>query len=237
MSSSEFLCLGWCENFKHKLSGRPVPLLLDLAVSSRFCCGREQGHESAFCQAGELCWSLAPWAALATRIWEGHFPQAWFYLTGCPHLRWEWNSSWHQHTKLCVCFMTHTWGLVPHFSELTFVTVLCADDDIRQSEGFKNVSLGNVLAVAYATQKEKLTFLEEEDKVMDSRGVVVAPAHSYIELHACVVLSRIPLLNGRDHPLRCKLDSTSYWDMEVASCLSRWLELNHFNWCTFSMLI
>uniref|UniRef100_A0A3B4WVI5 Dipeptidyl peptidase 3 n=1 Tax=Seriola lalandi dorsalis TaxID=1841481 RepID=A0A3B4WVI5_SERLL len=37
-------------------------------------------------------------------------------------------------------------------------------DDIRQSEGFKNVSLGNVLAVAYATQKEKLTFLEEGDK-------------------------------------------------------------------------
>lgn len=43
---------------------------------------------------------------------------------------------------------------------------LCVDDDIRQTEGFKNVSLGNVLAVAYATQKEKLTFLEEDDKVM-----------------------------------------------------------------------
>uniref|UniRef100_A0A8D2IYW3 Dipeptidyl peptidase 3 n=1 Tax=Varanus komodoensis TaxID=61221 RepID=A0A8D2IYW3_VARKO len=41
-------------------------------------------------------------------------------------------------------------------------------DDIRQSDGFKNVSLGNVLAVAYSTQKEKLTFLAEEDKVTPS---------------------------------------------------------------------
>uniref|UniRef100_F6TNY4 Dipeptidyl peptidase 3 n=1 Tax=Equus caballus TaxID=9796 RepID=F6TNY4_HORSE len=37
-------------------------------------------------------------------------------------------------------------------------------DDLRQTEGFKNVSLGNVLAVSYTTQREKLTFLEEDDK-------------------------------------------------------------------------
>lgn len=42
---------------------------------------------------------------------------------------------------------------------------MLSDDDIRQTDGFKNVSLGNVLAVAYSTQKEKLTFLAEEDKV------------------------------------------------------------------------
>ena len=32
------------------------------------------------------------------------------------------------------------------------------------------MSLGNVLAVAYATQREKLTFLEEEDKVGTGTG-------------------------------------------------------------------
>lgn len=52
----------------------------------------------------------------------------------------------------------------------TICVLLQTDDDIRQSEGFKNVSLGNVLAVAYATDKEKLTFLEEDDKVKHQDG-------------------------------------------------------------------
>ncbi|KAM4617532.1 dipeptidyl peptidase 3 isoform 1-T2 [Discoglossus pictus] len=37
-------------------------------------------------------------------------------------------------------------------------------DDIRQTVGFKNVSLGNVLSVGSATERAKLTFLREEDK-------------------------------------------------------------------------
>ena len=46
------------------------------------------------------------------------------------------------------------------------------DDDIRQNEGFKNVSLGNVLAAA--AQDKRVSFLAQKEQVNIKIMVVVA---------------------------------------------------------------
>lgn len=61
------------------------------------------------------------------------------------------------------------------------------DDEIRQNEGFKNVSLGNVLQAAY--QDKRVSFLSPDDQVttyMYHEGGLNTDHCGWVTLHVCI---------------------------------------------------
>ena len=50
-----------------------------------------------------------------------------------------------------------------YYSRFVSVFIHTTDDDIRQNEGFKNVSLGNVLSAAY--QDKTVSFISQQEQV------------------------------------------------------------------------
>ena len=95
---------------------------------------------------------------MASCLRERQLPQARLYFSGHRHLRLQRHPSWNQHPQLWVGSheLTHLPPLIPPS------ILYSLDDEIRQNEGFKNVSLGNVLTAAY--QDKRVTFVPPDDQ-------------------------------------------------------------------------